>query len=280
MNNKIYSPSSGEELSFGNDGLLHTPSGNAYLLDGQKNLIPLLSPASGTPLIKKRDGLFYSEHELVNYILLDGKFKPLLSPINGSPLFKGENGLYFSEHTSKQYILTETGIIKELTDPFNGGNLTLNADGTYTSDTTDKNFELYNGNFVSLHVPDGTNEPAHIKDGMLVGNETGRAYRIDESGVILTPEEIAFRAEQKKKLDEIEVKVQNDIAKKIEDIFTQESKIEGLTSEELKKAQLELYPDLAEISDILPLSQEEIDKLKPIINKAIEIDPKRPKGLL
>jgi hypothetical protein len=117
------------------------------------------------------------------------------SPTSGGNLTKNEDGLYHGDSEGLKYKVNEgSGKVVPLVDPMSGGELIQNSDGTFVSITTGKNFAFVdNDHFVPLYIPDDTGESAHIENGNLVGNETGRSFEIDEKGTVLTPEEIKKR---------------------------------------------------------------------------------------
>lgn len=243
MNDKIYySPTNGEQLQLGPDGLLHGMNSNlSYVVNSVNQVIPLKSPLNASKLYLGENGIFYSKYDNVKYMVNDGKIVPLVSPIHGGELSKGDNGLYSSPYDDNQYMVSSDGIIKPLIDPFNGGNLYQNQDGTYQSTITGKNFIFDDSKnaFIPLYIPDDTAENAHIENGVLVGNESGRKFEVDKDGTVMTPQEIAFREIKQKELerfdqmerdgtieqyfDEIEQKTKNKVPmteEKIRDIIT------------------------------------------------------------
>ncbi len=183
---KYYSPINGEELSLGSDGLLHSPStGMTFMIDRRDNIIPL-------------------------------------STTHGSALFKTDNGLFSSELKDEQYRVSEEGKIIPIKDPINGGNLKSNGNGTYRSETTGLNF-MYDEKkqaMVPLYIPDETNEPAHIVNGELVGEKSGRRYKINERGEVSVEDAQEFQhlkdikeeLPEEKAIDSLEQKESNNIS--------------------------------------------------------------------
>lgn len=191
-----HSPISGEKLTIGSDGLLHSIYNDiTYMINSTDKVIPLISPLDASPLYLGKDGLFESKYDDVKYKVNDGKIIPLISPIHKGRLIKDDDGLYSSPYDQTKYMVSDNGDIKPLIDPLSGGNLKLNEDGTYQSLSTGKTF-MFNQNkdaMIPLYVPDNTEEEAYIENEMLVGKVTGRKFEIDSNGIVLTPEEIKFR---------------------------------------------------------------------------------------
>lgn len=202
------SPTSGAPLDKKEDGSYYDKyTDTSFKVNEEgKAIEPPKSPGSGTPLTQGEDGFYHTPYENRRYIRTkDGEMRPLISPNDGSDLVESENdSFYHSNHDGGNYIVNkETGKITTLRDPMSGGELIPNEDGTFFSKFTGKDFTFYNENFVPLYIPDDTEEAAHIENGKLVGNETGRSFEISEKGVILTPEEIEYQRiseEQSEKL--------------------------------------------------------------------------------
>lgn len=191
--NKYYDPISNEELVWGNDGLLHSPTSNtSYIIDSKKKVIPLISPLDKTLLNPDPNGLLKSKENEIRYQLINGEIIPLLSPIHGGELRLDRDGFYSSKYDNVRYQVAYNGKIIPLLDPYKGGYLIPLADGNFQSKTTGKQF-MYDSKrnvMIPLYIPDNSMEDAHLERGYLVGNKTGRGYAINEIGRIMTPEEI------------------------------------------------------------------------------------------
>jgi len=225
-----------------------------------KSSNPLRSPDSGAVLTKTEDSLYHDEYGGLNYSMdKDGKIiGPPKSPDSKAILTKGDDGLYYDEHGGGKYMAIDGNENKEKTiialrDPMSGGELLPNDDGTFLSKSTGKNFTLYNEHFVPLYVPDNTLEPAHIENGRLIGNDTGRSFEISHKGVILTPEEIEHQraveedvAKLIAALKNAEEEVNRSILKNMADLgqslesAIKESLLAGETNEQLNQKLKEL----------------------------------------
>ena len=124
----------------------------------------------------------------------------LTSPIHGGELLKGENGNYYSPYDDLEYMIFGDKVLP-VADPYSDGtaspsSLSLLKDGMYQNEKGQLfTFIKDKRVFVPLFVPDETMEPGVIENGCLV-TESGRSFNIADDGKILTPEEMAIRAEK------------------------------------------------------------------------------------
>ncbi len=207
------------------------------------------SPTSGASLIKKEDGLYYDEYTGTSFeVNKEGKvIEPPKSPDSLGKLVKGEDNFYHDPYGGETYTVNqETGVVTALRDPMSGGKLIPKEDGTFLSESAGGTFTFYKEHFVPLYVPDTTLEPAHIENGKLIGDKTGRSFEISEKGVILTPEEIEYQRISEEQLEKLatalkdaEEEVNRSILENMASLgkslesTTRESRLIGETSEQL-----------------------------------------------
>lgn len=134
---------------------------------------------------------------------MDGNY---FSPFNGQPLAATVDPNVFADEIGNRFLVNPSGGLTTMVSPMSAGTLTRNADGTFLDEYTGGTFSYdeEKNAFIPHYIPDDTNEPATIKDGQLVGLETGRTFDIDQNGMIMTPEEMTFQRNQGRSLIRLE----------------------------------------------------------------------------
>lgn len=134
---------------------------------------------------------------------MDGNY---FSPFNGQPLAATVDPNVFADDIGNRFLVNPSGGLTTMVSPMSAGTLTRNADGTFLDEYTGGTFSYdeEKNAFIPHYIPDDTNEPATIKDGQLVGLETGRTFDIDQNGMIMTPEEMTFQRNQGRSLIRLE----------------------------------------------------------------------------
>lgn len=213
MSKEYRNPITGSILEWKGENFWYDPTTDEeFVVDKNNRVNPFQSPIHGGHFYRRQDGLFATEYGDELYKLTnDGKLKVLKDPIYGAELYPNGDGLYkteygdelFKELDDGRFIpfknkvtgaelskVFDDGTVLSLKDPYCGGELVANQDGTYHSPSTDEDFVLdgEKKRLIPFYIPGKDYEKAHLENGQLVGNISGKRYDIDEKGNVITPE--------------------------------------------------------------------------------------------